>query len=877
MNTNKYFVYIFLILSFSNCIFYSNEVFEEIQFMTPTKFTINKDKTVYFKYKLDEQKKSIGLKFLHANLYTVNITIYSSYENKQKYISYMLGQNQFKEINVTDFNDYAYIVIEEMKNSYYYDDYLTIYDCAKKIKLEHNKVISINNFLSNNKYEFYYPSNNSNITILYNTQDFQKAKRKITIIYNGKRLADNRIGTFKNFYKLEGNNTLSVSIENFVKETIGNQEFSIIIYEVNHSKYNFNQIKQNQIEVINYIYNENQSYYFYTDISNLENYNTFNIKLNFQYFNKENIKVRTNLINLDKEITQEILEKNIPKTNNFPCSYDDESDEYYRIYLFKNAAYNKNYTYLLVLIEISQQNYYYGSKNLEISIGEQEEIFDYTNLELNKLDKKEKSTINYIPKYVKLKLDSTKNYLLYFQNDFKFISTFIKGDILTENKTINTNYLRSDNEIIVLSQLEEFTIKLFGPKKNIKFFIEKIESSNFEYKENARDNNNIFELKMKKGEVKYILGSYLYEDYAFGSEKVNYYATVDEGEFELYYKNNVNNEESSIFPSDSKYKLNFDEIFSLNTNIDLFKVVCNADGFMSIRPQFKEFNVTTIVLKENSYNKNIMTENSQVVQLSAPTNKSDDTLYFSILLLNGENSTASINENDITLLITPNVTGMFEEKTIKINETFTTTISLSKYKVDELVIRLESNHYNNILEMVEVIQNKFTSYKEIKIGEKEEVTSYNVFCPISSDKEESPSLFIILEDLKGKNVSYVIIKSPIKDINYTTSADKYENSTIKEITSSNQKIIISNPYYNQTDNIRPYKYLLLSVLSREDELKYGIIIDYVNEDATVIIIIVAIISALILIFLGIIIFNRIRRNGTNSGDIEKLNNELISK
>ena len=818
MNTNKYFVYIFLILSFSNCIFYSNEVFEEIQFMTPTKFTINKDKTVYFKYKLDEQKKSIGLKFLHANLYTVNITIYSSYENKQKYISYMLGQNQFKEINVTDFNDYAYIVIEEMKNSYYYDDYLTIYDCAKKIKLEHNKVISINNFLSNNKYEFYYPSNNSNITILYNTQDFQKAKRKITIVYNDKRLADNQIGTFKNFYKLEGNNTLSVSIENFVKETIGNQEFSIIIYEVNHSKYNFNQIKQNQIEVINYIYNENQSYYFYTDISNLENYNTFNIKLNFQYFNKENIKVRTNLINLDKEITQEILEKNIPKTNNLPCSYDDESDEYYRIYLFKNAAYNKNYTYLLVLIEISEQNYYYGSKNLEISIGEQEEIFDYTNLELNKLDKKEKPTINYIPKYVKLKLDSTKNYLLYFQNDFKFISTFIKGDILTENKTINTNYLRSDNEIIVLSQLEEFTIKLFGPKKNIKFFIEKIESSNFEYKENARDNNNIFELKMKKGEVKYILGSYLYEDYAFGSEKVNYYATVDEGEFELYYKNNVNNEESSIFPSDSKYKLNFDEIFSLNTNIDLFKVVCNADGFMSIRPQFKEFNVTTIVLKENSYNKNIMTENSQVVQLSAPTNKSDDTLYFSILFLNGENSTTSINVSDITLNITSQVKGMFEDKTIKINETFTTTIDLSKYKVDELVIHLKSNYSNNVLEMVEVIQNKFTSYKEIKIGEKEEVTSYNVFCPISSDKEESPSLFIILEDLKGKNVSYVIIKSPIKDINYTTLADKYENSTIKEITSSNQKIIISNPYYNQTDNIRPYKYLLLSVLSREDEL-----------------------------------------------------------
>ena len=882
MNTNKFFLYLFLIISYSNCILFSDDNFEDIQFMTPTKFSVNKDKIIYFKYKLDEQKKSIGLKFLHANIYTVNVTIYKSYEGeKQISISYLLGQNQFKEIDVSDFDDYVYIVIEEISKNYYYDNYLTIYDSSKKIKLEHNKVISINNFLSTNKYELYYPSNNSNIVISYNTQNFEKNKRKISAEYEGEQIISNyEEGTLRQFFNLSGNDTLIVTIENIIEDNSENHEFSIIIHEVNQSEYNFNQIKQNQTEVINYIYyNDSQIYYFYTDISNIKNSNTFNFKLNYQYFNKKNITIRTNLINLDDEITIENLTNNTPTTNNLPCSYDDESDEYYRIYFYKNDTLNKNYLYLLVSIEINDDNYYYGNKFLEVSIGDEEKILDYSN----KFQNFKISSLNYIPYYARVLLDSNKKYLLYFPDEFKFVTTFIKGDILNEDKSINTNFLTSDNEIIILSDLKELTLKLFGPKKIVNFSIEEI-SSNFEYKENERDNNYIYKLEMKKDEMRYILGTYSYEDYAYGSLKVNYYATIDKGGFELYYKNNIREEESSLFPSDSKYKQNFDEIFSLDTNIDLFKVVCNEDGIISIRPQYKEFNVTTVILKENSFNKITMSEYSEVIQLSAPIKRNNNILYFSILFLNPENSTVSLKESEVNLSISPDTAGVFEGKTIKANQVFTASIDLAKYKLDELAIHLNSNQYDSVLEIVEIIPDYYTTYKEIKQGENKDITSYNVLLPISSDKEK---LYINLENLNGKTISYIIIKTAINNTNYLLTSDKYENNTKIEIKQSIENIALNNSFYNQTDNIKPYIYFLLSVLNQEKDLKYNIKIDFNNDkedktdqkgdddDTTKIIIIVVIIVAVILILLGIILFNHIMKKKRTSSEIEKITTELI--
>lgn len=888
MSTNKNLLLLILIFSLSNCILYSEEDFKEIDFMTPTKFAININEKAYFKYKLQEQKESIGLKFLHANLYTVNVKVYSSFQENQQLLNYSMAQNQFKEINVTNCNEYVYIVIEETNTYYHYDDYLTIYDSEKQIKLENNKVISINNFLSNNKYELFYPISNKSIVLFYNTQNFEKNKRIISIEYEGDKIIDNyEEPTLKTYFNYTGNESLIINIENFIEvDTEGNndnQEFSIIIYEVDQPKINFNQIIQNQIDIINYIYNnESQIYYFYTDISDFNTSNTFNFKLNFQYFNTTNVKVLTKIVELDNEITQEDLEDNIPQTNTLPSDYDSESDEFFRIYFNKQSS-GKKYTYLLVSIDIEDENYYYGNKVLEVSIGEQVQIKDFSNVELNALQKIEMKTKNYIPYYSKLKLDPSKKYLLAFENQVSFISTFIKGDIITADNTINTDYLTTSNQIMVLSDIEEFTIRLFGPERDVFFTIEKIDGSNFEYQGDERNNNKIFELNMKKNEVKYILGAYTFEQYAYGAFKVNYYATIDSGDFDLFYKNSTSIEETSLFPYEQKYLQKFNEIFVLQTDLDLFKVVCKSDGVMSIRPQYKTYNVTTHLLEENIDTKITMAGFSEVIQFSAPITKIQNNLYFSILLVNSESSIKYLKDNEITLEIAPDIEGAFKKGTINLGQTFAASFNLGIYKSDELAIHLNSNAFNNEIEIVNIIHDKYTSYKLLKKGENKNIELNNVAFPISS---ENKTLYINIENLKDKKISYVIMQSSVNDSNYVFTADKYQNSTEKELKQSKEKIILNNTYYNQKDEIRPFTFFLLSVMNQDAGLDYNIKIDFedskdVNpsddnnddDDTTKIIIIVVIIIAVILILLGIILFNYVLKKKRNSSGIEKLSTE----
>ena len=172
MSINHGLILLTLIFSFSNCIYLSEGEFKDIEFMKPTKFVIDYENKAYFQYKLDVKKGSIGLKFLKANSYTVNVTTFSSLENKEENkTQYPLAYNQFKEINVSTFDQgYVYIVIEITKENYTYDDYLTIYDSERPIILEHNKVISINNFLSVQKYKFLFQTEKKNQLISFITQ-----------------------------------------------------------------------------------------------------------------------------------------------------------------------------------------------------------------------------------------------------------------------------------------------------------------------------------------------------------------------------------------------------------------------------------------------------------------------------------------------------------------------------------------------------------------------------------------------------------------------------------------------------------------------------------------------------------------------------------
>ena len=880
MEVNHYIILMFLIVSQAICNLNPIESFEDIDFNTPIKFSVNSSVTANFKYKLGENKGKIGLKFLRANLYTVNIEVYDS-EAKDNGIEYQLAKNQFKEIDVANFTDYVYIIIEQKDPHYYYDDYLTIYDSEKPIELLNNQVIQINNFFSDKGLKFFYRFNNSkNILLMYSTKNNGNYKNKLTITYNNTEKIINDDDTYKEKYIYIDNENITMTVE-------GQQEFSLIIQEIKNNDNNYNEILKNQINEINYIYNKApQKYYFYSDITGLTNSNTFNIKLNYKYYNnndKYKFTVLSEELELDNIISETDLNNHIPTHKNFQYNYDRFSDEYYRIYISKINK-TKKHQYLLVLIEINDNEYYYGSRSLEISMGDEEQINDCTNIELNKLKKIPIQSLNYIPFYEQLNLNTNEKYLLYVENQYQFISELINGDLMKDAQTINKNYLDSDNELIVLSGIDDLTIRIFGQKKAVNFYIEKIDSNKLEYKEGTRNNSQVFILDMRADEEKYILGTYTYNDYAYGGLKVNYFATVESGNFELFYRNNISKEEQlDIFPSDNQYAVNFDELITLRTNLDLFKVKCKQDGVMYIRPQYKTFDITTHLLDENGYSEIHMSDLEEMVQLSAPIAKNNDSLYLLISIVNSEVLLTALNNEELKLTITPDTEGAFTERTIGKNELFNATINLSTYRPYQLAIKLKSNDYGADIEIVEVIHNKYTKYEEIKQGENKNINSNNVNFPVSTDDQK---LYININNLKGKQISYGIIKSYFNDTDYITTADKYKNSFKEEINEDKKKIIIDNTYYNQTDENKPYIYFVFSILGKEDNLNYDIKIDFKDDennnnnnpetdkaeddDTVKIVVIVVIIVVIVLILGGIILFNVLSKRRRASSSIENL-------
>jgi hypothetical protein len=904
MNINHGLVLITLIFSFSNCIYLSEEEFKEIEFMTPTKFSIDHENFAYFKYRLGKYTETVGLKFLEANSYTVDVTTYSSYEKQENKIQYLLADEQFKEINVTGYGDYLYIVIEITRSNYSYDDYLTIYDSAKSIDLENNKVISINKFLSNKEYIFTYkPNTSKTIALFYNAQNFINNSRILFIRHKEGTLTPiGIVDTYKETFNIMEHNSFVVVVDNEYNKTDENanqkQDFTLMIREIENN--NFNEILLNKRETINYIYNnESQIFYFYANITDIKELNTLNFKFDYRYYKNSNTKVSVlaKYVPLDEDIDKKDLIKYIPTKNELIGSYDLYSDEYYRIYLNNNNQ-TSNYLFVIVSVEIKNESYYYGSKSIEFSMGEPEEIIDFTNIPYNQAQKIEKQTSYYIPYYWKLKLDKNDVYLLGIYNEHMFVSTFINGDLITVNNTVNINVSESNNEIIVLKEMDEFTIKLFGIKKNIEVYIERVKKKEIVTVDNVREKNRIFKLDMKEGETKYILGTYSYDDYAFGALTEKYYATIDSGNFEVLFSNNISDDENHLFPSNKKYIQNFNKIIDLKTHLDLFTINCKSDGILYIRPQYKKFDYNVRNIKEGEKTNITMSELIEMAQLSAPLGKTRETLYFTVKIINPQKSLLAnnnINDDEVAVTISPESKGAFENQTIKVNQIFKGSYNLSKYRLDELAIYLNSTAFATELEFFEVIRDKYITFKELNNGTNEKLEFYKCFYVIPNNTE---NLTITIENLNGTNISYGIIKSDINDVNYNIAADNYKNVTEKEIVDNITEFSLNNTYKDNNDTSNPYIIFILRVSKNLDELNYNLNITLnkkqqpqpqpepqpkpdpeptqapsqdKSSNTTKIIIIVVIIVVVILIVVGIILFNVIsKRRRRSSTLIEKL-------
>ena len=846
MNPLMKIITIFLLLSIS----YAEEInFIEINSYVPTEFNVNETQVTYFKYKLGKTKGPIGLHFHIANLYTVEVSVYKNIE-EEPILTYFLAQKQFNEFNSSSFDDYAYIIIKETYK-YYYKDYLTVYDPNEIIELKPNEPFIINNFLSNNKYQIEFTSS-ENFTLVYNTFNTPQNQRKITILFDEQVIIEKAADSEYKSEFLPGK--LYIIVENVVDGGVDAenlaQDFSLVVYE-NKQVFGFNALQPNEITKTKYIYNsEKQDFYYYVNISNYKESNTINFKLFFTYYLfKNNTQFYTNIIYLDKEITDADLENNLPKDNDLPFSYDEDSDEYLRIF-FKTEKNDKKYKYLLFKVEIMDDGYYIGKREMEISLGDELQNIDFKSLEYNKAATIEKTLNDYIPIYLKLEFDTNEKYLLTSQ--YQDLTSFIIGDLLTADNEINKNYLTNTNEIIIVSGIKELTIIIFGSTSNkVKFYVEKIKQQNLLFAENER-NNEIFEIKMSEEEcnnngIKYILGTYDYESYSYGELAVNYYATVDSGEFEVFYKNTISLEkDSSLFPSEKSQSKELNKRIILDKNIDLFTVKCKKAGTIYIRPEYKTFDETTHLIEQNTINEITLYDYSEIVQLSTLLGQNTGTAYFSILSLHGEKISISAD--------TP---GLFNDKIIQNNELFAESADLSKYKMDQLAIRVKSSSLEKNIEVLEIIHDKYNTYQKVKKGENKNIKLNNVYIEIDKKNE---NLTFALENLENKNISYGVIKSPSNNENYLATANKYPNTTVCELKEKKEIIEIENIYYNKIDEMKPYLYAVVSVLGNEDNLNYNVKVEINdknegdNDDNTVLIVFIALVSAIVLGFIILAIY-----------------------
>ena len=840
----------FLIISISFC---GDIDFQEIDTLVKTEFNVNEKQEAYFKYKLGETKGPIGLHFLLANLYTVQVLIYKSYE-EEPILSYYLAQEQFKEIDTSEFDDYVYIVIKETYK-YFYKDVITIYNPNEVIQLKPEEPLTINNFLSNNLYKLKFSSSN-NVTLVYNTLNTEKNKRTITISNDEETIIEEGEESEYKF-DLEGGE-ISITIRNYLDkeagEEIKDQDFSIIVYE-KKSTYNFNEVIQNKTSINKYIYNNNQTFYYYVNITDIKESNTINFKLNFKYYLYNNVTLFSDIIYLDNELEKSDLEDNIPTENKLPGSYDDESDEYFRIY-FHDEKDDKKYKYLLIKLEIKENVYYIGSKEIQVSLGNEVENIYLEEIGYNKAKTIKRTLNSDIPTYFKLVLNDEDQYLLTSQN--QDLTTFIIGDLLNEHNEINKNYLSDDNEIVVLSGIKELTVKIFGSStSDIIFYVEKINKAQLQYADTKR-NNDIFEITMTEEECnannnKYVMGTFDYETYGYGELPVLYYATKESGEFEIYFKNKISLEkDGSLFPSEESQSQYFDNRIILNTNLDLFTIKCKKPGTLSIRPVTKSFDETTHLIKQNSIKEILLYDHSEIVQLSTLLGQNSDTVYFSILSLDGE----KIN-------IIPDTPGVFEETSIENDKLFSASADLSKYKMDQLAIRVNCSSLEKNIEVTEIIHNKYNTYQKLEEGDNQKIKLNNAYIRIN---QNTTKIKITIENLENKNIDYGVIKTASSDSNYLAVANNYPNITNKEIKEKKEEIEINNTYYDNKDTKKPYLYLLVSVLEEEDNLEYNIKVeiskddednknkDNEDEDNTVLIVFIALISAIVLGFIVLALY-----------------------
>ena len=833
MNSLIELILISLLIQFSLSDLCVDTQFDELESNIHQEFQVSPGYEICLEYPLTETKSKISLMFFGSNSHSSEVVIYKSLsdismknDNYQDFEErFLIHENPFREIDVKEYEDYAYIIIRNPKDDDTDQGTLILYDSEIPIPLLNGQPLNMKRFMDDISYEFVYTSKN-NLTFVYSSK--VKSKKYLTIKYGGDtKVSRTLYATDEILYIInpdEDEKKLEVAVEE-IEPGKENEDFSVVLYENGPGE--FIEIPKNEEKTISYINldkkDEKQSFFFYYMLSEEYESNTINFKLDPVANETKYINITAGQYHSSKSLSRYEMETNFHfDKNNLPVEYDRNSKIYKRIY-YKDDDKSFKYRYIFFKVEISKLNEYFGSKDFIVTIGDELEVIDLRKLDYYKAHLIDFEAEALFPKYYKLLLDPEEEYI--FTSPVPESSMFLEGDLINKNATtrvisVNHNYYDDPDKIFFLIDFSELTIRIFDDELiRKKIFIEKFKSDEVLFNEFNRGEYPI-DLEMSTEDCifkrkKYIVGIYNETLYPVEDETVvtRYWTTIKGGDMTLYYRDNILLEGDSLFPYDKEYIVEKNKVFFLDNYIDFFTVVCNKPGIFSLRPLQKDFYEPTHRISQNAIDDIHIGNETEVIILSSSIIPKTDYLYFSLFSLDG-----------VPVTIEPDLLGMFNTTTIKGDQLFKLKINLSEYKVDELAIRVNASESTRI-EVLEVLHYNFTEYTVISKNGKSKLTDNHFIKFFDKNVDE---VKIKISGLKNVKTSFGLVKLTTDDIDYLPLAYQFkeEYNITKKNLKENEEIILKNPFKDLKDN----KKYLAFIFSIQDYkyYEYNIEIDEIN-------------------------------------------------
>ena len=884
MNSLIELILISLLIQFSLSDLCVDTQFDELESNIHQEFQVSPGFEMCLKYPLTDTKSKISLMFFGSDSHTSEVVIYKSlsdismknniYQNFEE--RFLIHENAFREIDVKEYEDYAYIIIRDPKDDDTDQGTLILYDSEISIPLLNGQPLNMKRFMDDVSYEFVYTSKN-NLTFVYSSK--VKSKKYLTIKYGGDtKVSRTLYSTDEILYIInpdENGKKLEVIVEE-IEPGKENEDFSVILYENGPGE--FVEIKKNEEITISYINldkkDEKQSFFFYYKLEEEYESNTINFKLDPVANETKYINISAGQYHSTKSLSRYEMETNFHfDKNNLPVEYDRNSKIYKRIY-FKDDDRSFKYRYIFFKVEISKLSEYYGSKDFIVTIGDELEVIDLRKLNYYNAHLIDFEAEALFPKYYKLLLDPEEEYI--FTSPVPESSMFLEGDLINKNTTtrvisVNHNYYDDPDKIFFLFDFSELTIRIFDDELiRKKIFIEKFKNDEVLFNEFSRGEYPI-DLEMSEEDCrlrrkKYIVGIYNETLYPVEDETVvtRYWTTIKEGDMTLYYRDNILLEGDSLFPDDQEYIVEKDKVFYLDNYIDFFTIVCNKPGIFSLRPLFKEFYEPTHKITQNAIDDINIGNETEVILLNAPIKPTTEYLYFSIFSLDG-----------VPVTIEPDILGWFNTTTIKGDQLFKLKVKLADFKPDELAIRVNASESTRI-EVLEVMHYNFTEYTVINKNGNTKLTDNHFIKYFDKNVDE---IKVKISGLKGVPAAYGLVKLSTDDIDYLPLAYQFKeeyNITRKNLV-ENEEIILKNPFKDLKDN-KKYLAFIFSI-QKYNYYEYNIEISENTEKGgnNVLIYILAFIGIVLIIGLIIIIvnFSKKKKGSThiNEGKFDEIDDD----